>query len=75
MKVGDRVKVAKISDYAKNWYKKFPQGCPLGKIGIVTKKDYNPNMAVYGRGNQVYVRFDGEDYNTICIEEELEVIS
>jgi len=74
MEIGDRVKVVKISDYMKMLYQKDSTGCPLGKTGVITKKDYNPNMARYGRGNQVHVKFDGNDYSTICIEEELEVI-
>lgn len=61
-----------MSDYNTILYRHNPIGCPLGKTGIVTETRYNPNMARCGRGNEVLVKLDGDEYSTIFIKEELE---
>ena len=74
MEVGDRVRVARVDDYTAMVLKSTNTPSPVGKTGVVRDKQYNPNMARYGMGNEVYVRMDGEDCDSIWIEEHLVLV-
>lgn len=57
-KKGDRVRVCWESDYDKMVQKSIGIPSNIGKTGTVEDTRFNPNMDVYGQGNEVLVRMD-----------------
>lgn len=66
-KQGDRVRQIKVS--------RPEQECYLGRIGTVVEIRKNTNMAVYGKGEEVIVQFDGDNSKWIEYETQLEKIN
>ena len=66
IKVGDRVRQVRTYYPEQHMY--------IGRVGTVTEIRYNPNMAVYGKGEEILVRWDGQRSNWIEYEYVLEVI-
>lgn len=60
MEIGDRVKVVRISDYDRMVYECDGDWAhvPLGMVGIITEKYYNPNM----HRTEVIVECEGNKY-------------
>lgn len=75
MKAGDKVRIAKVSDYNTMLYKSTNTPSPIGETGVVIETRFNPNMARYGQGNEVLVRMDKDGGKALWIEEHLEVIN
>lgn len=66
IKVGDRVRQIKVAHYPE-------QKELLGRVGTVVETRYNHNMAVYGKGDEIIVQFDGDGCRWIEYEDKLEV--
>ena len=75
MKKGDRVRVCWICDYDAELFRYFGMQSPIGRTGTVVQTQFNPNMARYGMGNEVLVRMDNDDTDSIWIEKNLEIIN
>lgn len=75
MKAGDKVRIARVSDYNAMLYKSTNTPSPIGETGVVIETRFNPNMARYGQGNEVLVRMDKDGGKALWIEEHLEVIN
>lgn len=66
LKKGDRVRQVKMYHPG--------QECYLGRCGTVVDVRYNPNMAVYGKGEEIIVKFDEYDCKWIeysCVLEKI----
>lgn len=76
MKPGDRVRVCFEDDYTAAVKQAQGIRSAIGRTGTVVELRYNRNMAVYGLGDEILVRMDGDASNVISIwyEENLEVI-
>lgn len=74
MKPGDRVRVCFEDDYTERQAQGIRSN--IGRTGTVVELRYNRNMAVYGLGDEILVRMDGDASNVISIwyEENLEII-
>ena len=65
--VGDKVRQIKVSHYPE-------QSHYLGRTGVVKEIRCNYNMAVYGKGDEILVDFDGSGSLWIEYEDSLEKI-
>lgn len=66
LKKGDRVRQVRVPHQG--------QECYLGRCGTVVETRYNPNMAVYGKGEEIIVQFDGDKSRWIEYSDKLEKI-
>ena len=62
-KCGDRVRVSHEDDYTKMLIASGQMKSNIGRTGTVVGTRYNPNMAGYGRGNEVIVLMDDTPRN------------
>lgn len=71
-KKGDRVEICWMSEYMNNLFDgKHPS---IGKRGTVVECRYNPNMTVYGMGNEVLVRLDGDKLERLYCDKNLKLV-